>query len=147
MGWLPRSNINERNSKTVFYLPCLCIQKEQCGLFASFSGTHSGCSVHWASQWRLLWVLWLWELWKELCSKWACVSHLQVTPKTRQWLCWKFIFMSAVQMLSSVLAAFVGILGSGYCITISALALSQGPYCFTHLERNWIYPFTDSSGG
>ncbi|KAL2301355.1 hypothetical protein Nmel_011926, partial [Mimus melanotis] len=50
-------------------------------------------------------------------------------------------------VLSSVLAAFVGILGSGYCITISALGLSQGPYCFTHLERNWMYPFTDSSGG
>ncbi|XP_021400608.2 transmembrane 4 L6 family member 1 isoform X2 [Lonchura striata] len=50
-------------------------------------------------------------------------------------------------MLSSVLAAFVGILGSGYCIIISALGLSQGPYCLTHLERNWIYPFTDSSGG
>ncbi|XP_014741606.1 PREDICTED: transmembrane 4 L6 family member 1 [Sturnus vulgaris] len=50
-------------------------------------------------------------------------------------------------VLASVLAAFVGILGSGYCITISALGLSQGPYCFTHLERNWMYPFTDSSGG
>ncbi|NXR52745.1 T4S1 protein, partial [Hippolais icterina] len=50
-------------------------------------------------------------------------------------------------MLSSVLAAFVGILGSGYCIIISALGLSQGPYCFTYPERNWIYPFTDSSGG
>ncbi|XP_040468662.1 transmembrane 4 L6 family member 1-like isoform X2 [Falco naumanni] len=50
-------------------------------------------------------------------------------------------------MLSSVLAAFVGILGSGYCIIISALGLSHGPYCFTHLERNWIYPFTESSGG
>uniref|UniRef100_A0A8C4JL80 Transmembrane 4 L six family member 1 n=1 Tax=Dromaius novaehollandiae TaxID=8790 RepID=A0A8C4JL80_DRONO len=53
----------------------------------------------------------------------------------------------AVQMLSSVLAAFVGILGSGYCIIISALGLSQGPYCFTAVERNWIYPFTESSGG
>ncbi|XP_062459078.1 transmembrane 4 L6 family member 1 isoform X4 [Pezoporus occidentalis] len=50
-------------------------------------------------------------------------------------------------MLSSVLAAFIGIIGSGYCIIISALALSHGPYCFTHLERNWIYPFTESSGG
>lgn len=50
-------------------------------------------------------------------------------------------------MLSSVLAACVGILGSGYCIIISALGLSQGPYCFTHVERNWIYPFTESSGG
>uniref|UniRef100_A0A8C3UAY2 Transmembrane 4 L six family member 1 n=1 Tax=Catharus ustulatus TaxID=91951 RepID=A0A8C3UAY2_CATUS len=59
----------------------------------------------------------------------------------------KFMFMSAVQVLTSVLAAFVGILGSGYCIIISALGLSQGPYCFTHLERHWMYPFTDSSGG
>ncbi|XP_054138290.1 transmembrane 4 L6 family member 1-like [Melozone crissalis] len=50
-------------------------------------------------------------------------------------------------MLSSVLAALVGILGSGYCIIISALGLSQGPYCLTRPERNWIYPFTDSSGG
>lgn len=53
----------------------------------------------------------------------------------------------AVQMLSSVLAAFVGILGSGYCVIVSALGLSYGPYCFTHLERSWIYPFTESSGG
>ncbi|NWY95278.1 T4S1 protein, partial [Loxia curvirostra] len=50
-------------------------------------------------------------------------------------------------VLASVLAALLGILGSGYCIIISALGLSQGPYCLTHLERNWIYPFTDSSGG
>uniref|UniRef100_A0A8C3UAM8 Transmembrane 4 L six family member 1 n=1 Tax=Catharus ustulatus TaxID=91951 RepID=A0A8C3UAM8_CATUS len=33
-------------------------------------------------------------------------------------------------VLTSVLAAFVGILGSGYCIIISALGLSQGPYFF-----------------
>ncbi|XP_074954844.1 transmembrane 4 L6 family member 1 isoform X4 [Phalacrocorax aristotelis] len=50
-------------------------------------------------------------------------------------------------MLSSVLAAFIGILGSGYCIIISALGLAHGPYCSTHLERNWIYPFAESSGG
>ncbi|XP_064313838.1 transmembrane 4 L6 family member 1 isoform X2 [Phalacrocorax carbo] len=50
-------------------------------------------------------------------------------------------------MLSSVLAAFIGILGSGYCIIISALGLAHGPYCSTHLERSWIYPFAESSGG
>ncbi|NXD14549.1 T4S1 protein, partial [Nothocercus nigrocapillus] len=50
-------------------------------------------------------------------------------------------------VLSSILAAFVGILGSGYCIIISALGLSQGPYCFTTVGRNWIYPFIESSGG
>ncbi|OPJ75534.1 transmembrane 4 L6 family member 1 isoform B [Patagioenas fasciata monilis] len=50
-------------------------------------------------------------------------------------------------MLSSVLAAFVGILGSGYCVIISALGLSHGPYCYTHLGRHWVYPFAGSSGG
>ncbi|NXU51159.1 T4S1 protein, partial [Turnix velox] len=45
-------------------------------------------------------------------------------------------------MLSSVVAAFIGLIGSGYCIIISALGLSHGPYCLTHLGRNWAYPFT-----
>ncbi|XP_064020801.1 transmembrane 4 L6 family member 1-like isoform X1 [Pogoniulus pusillus] len=50
-------------------------------------------------------------------------------------------------VLSSVLAALIGLIGSGYCIIISALGLSHGPYCYTHPGRNWIYPFTESSGG
>ncbi|NXG44191.1 T4S1 protein, partial [Psilopogon haemacephalus] len=50
-------------------------------------------------------------------------------------------------VLSSVLAALIGLLGSGYCIIISALGLSHGPYCYAHPGRNWIYPFTESSGG
>uniref|UniRef100_A0A7M4EGG0 Transmembrane 4 L six family member 1 n=1 Tax=Crocodylus porosus TaxID=8502 RepID=A0A7M4EGG0_CROPO len=49
-------------------------------------------------------------------------------------------------MLSSVLAAFIGILGSGYCIIISALGLSHGPYCLASTENAWIYPFHNSSG-
>lgn len=76
-------------SKSVFCLPSLCNQKERCGLFAVFPGAHSSCSVHWAAQWRRLWVLWPWGLWKELCCKWACRSQSQVTSQTRQWLCWK----------------------------------------------------------
>ncbi|XP_065412982.1 transmembrane 4 L6 family member 1 isoform X1 [Chrysemys picta bellii] len=50
-------------------------------------------------------------------------------------------------MLSSVLAAFIGILGSGYCFIISALGLSHGPYCLSAVEQNWVYPFTNASGG
>uniref|UniRef100_A0A8C4WEU2 Transmembrane 4 L six family member 1 n=1 Tax=Gopherus evgoodei TaxID=1825980 RepID=A0A8C4WEU2_9SAUR len=50
-------------------------------------------------------------------------------------------------MLSSVLAAIIGILGSGYCFIISALGLSHGPYCLSAVEQNWVYPFTNSSGG
>ncbi|NXN13566.1 T4S1 protein, partial [Indicator maculatus] len=50
-------------------------------------------------------------------------------------------------VLSSVVAALIGLLGSGYCIIISALGLSYGPYCYTRLGRNWIYPFTETSGG
>ncbi|XP_068001797.1 transmembrane 4 L6 family member 1-like [Melanerpes formicivorus] len=50
-------------------------------------------------------------------------------------------------VLSTVVASLIGLLGSGYCIIISALGLSYGPYCYTRLGRNWIYPFTESSGG
>uniref|UniRef100_A0A8C4W9C1 Transmembrane 4 L six family member 1 n=1 Tax=Gopherus evgoodei TaxID=1825980 RepID=A0A8C4W9C1_9SAUR len=53
----------------------------------------------------------------------------------------------ALGMLSSVLAAIIGILGSGYCFIISALGLSHGPYCLSAVEQNWVYPFTNSSGG
>lgn len=143
----PSARVRECGVRTAFYLPCLCTETEQCGSFAPCLGTHSSCSVHWASQWRLLRVRRPWGLWEELCGKWAFMLLHQVTPKPRWWRCWKFIPVFAVQMLSSVLAAFVGILGSGYCVIVSALGLSHGPYCFTHLERSWIYPFTESSGG
>ncbi|KFQ30756.1 Transmembrane 4 L6 family member 1, partial [Merops nubicus] len=49
-------------------------------------------------------------------------------------------------ILSAALSAFIGMLGSGYCVIISALGLSYGPYCFSRLQRRWIYPFADSSG-
>ncbi|NWV08925.1 T4S1 protein, partial [Ptilonorhynchus violaceus] len=48
-------------------------------------------------------------------------------------------------MLSLILAAFVGLLGAGYCITASAVGLAQEPYCFTQ-DRNQAYPFPDFSG-
>lgn len=73
----------------MFYLPCLCDKTEQCGLFSPYLGTHSSCSVHWASQWWLLWVLWPWGLWEKLCGKRAFTLQSQVIPKTRWWLCLK----------------------------------------------------------
>ncbi|KAG7456917.1 hypothetical protein MATL_G00240980 [Megalops atlanticus] len=47
-------------------------------------------------------------------------------------------------MLGSVLAALIGLAGSGYCFIISALALAQGPRCLTFL--GWDYPFANGNG-
>lgn len=48
------------------------------------------------------------------------------------------------QMCGSVLAAVVGLLGSGYCFVMSGFALVQGPQCFT--SYGWTYPFADQGG-
>ncbi|KPP80008.1 transmembrane 4 L6 family member 1-like [Scleropages formosus] len=47
-------------------------------------------------------------------------------------------------MCGSVLAALVGLAGAGYCFIISALALMDGPKCFTML--GWRYPFRNGGG-
>ncbi|KAG8429010.1 hypothetical protein GDO86_018556, partial [Hymenochirus boettgeri] len=47
-------------------------------------------------------------------------------------------------MLSSVLAALIGVAGSGYCVVISALGLVEGPYCYK--DNQWVYPFQDTKG-
>lgn len=54
--------------------------------------------------------------------------------------CWNESFM----MCGAVLAALVGLAGSGFCFLISALAMLEGPLCFTDL--GWVYPFTDQGG-
>nr|XP_033814025.1 uncharacterized protein LOC117366595 isoform X2 [Geotrypetes seraphini] len=48
-------------------------------------------------------------------------------------------------MLSSIIAALIGLVGSGYCVIISALALVKGPYCNT--GSIWTYQFANTSGG
>ncbi|XP_053567601.1 transmembrane 4 L6 family member 1 [Bombina bombina] len=48
-------------------------------------------------------------------------------------------------MLSSILAALIGIAGSGYCLIISALALVEGPYCSD--GSVWSYIFKGTNGG
>lgn len=50
-----------------------------------------------------------------------------------------------LQMCGSVLAALVGLLGSGYCFVISGLTLLQGPQCFT-TNFGWSYPFVNLGG-
>ncbi|KAK7137392.1 hypothetical protein R3I93_017466 [Phoxinus phoxinus] len=47
-------------------------------------------------------------------------------------------------MCGSVMAALVGLAGSGFCFLISALALLKGPYCFT--KMGWESPFKDDRG-
>lgn len=47
-------------------------------------------------------------------------------------------------MCGSVIAALIGLAGSGYCFLISGLALLRGPFCFTRL--GWLYPFEQDEG-
>uniref|UniRef100_G3TNC9 Transmembrane 4 L six family member 1 n=1 Tax=Loxodonta africana TaxID=9785 RepID=G3TNC9_LOXAF len=49
-------------------------------------------------------------------------------------------------MLSSVLAAIVGIAGSGYCIIVAALGLAEGPLCLDS-SNQWNYTFAGTEGG
>lgn len=49
-------------------------------------------------------------------------------------------------MLSSVLAAFIGIAGSGYCVIVAALGLAEGPKC-SDSHGVWNYTFADTEGG
>uniref|UniRef100_A0A3B3DDL8 Transmembrane 4 L six family member 4 n=1 Tax=Oryzias melastigma TaxID=30732 RepID=A0A3B3DDL8_ORYME len=51
-------------------------------------------------------------------------------------------------MLSSILFAAVGVLGAGYSVIVSAVAINQGPLCFYDSETNgtiWGYPFSEGN--
>ncbi|VTJ65751.1 Hypothetical predicted protein [Marmota monax] len=48
-------------------------------------------------------------------------------------------------MLSSVLAALIGIAGSGYCVIVAALGLAEGPLCQDYLGQ-WNYTFAKTEG-
>ncbi|KAL1022869.1 hypothetical protein UPYG_G00033530 [Umbra pygmaea] len=54
--------------------------------------------------------------------------------------CWNESFM----MCGSVMAALVGLAGSGYCFVVSGMAMLEGPQCFTSM--GWSYPFADLRG-
>ncbi|XP_034438292.1 transmembrane 4 L6 family member 4 isoform X3 [Hippoglossus hippoglossus] len=50
-------------------------------------------------------------------------------------------------MLSSMLFAAVGVLGAGYSVIVSSVALSHGPKCGTATNvTNWVYPFSNGAG-
>lgn len=48
-------------------------------------------------------------------------------------------------MLSSVLAAAIGIAGSGYCVVVAALGLAEGPLCLD-ASNQWNYTFVGTDG-
>ncbi|KAM4821321.1 transmembrane 4 L6 family member 1-like [Thomomys bottae] len=48
-------------------------------------------------------------------------------------------------MLSLVLAALIGIAGSGYCVIVAALGLAEGPLC-ADAQGRWNYTFADTEG-
>ncbi|XP_048845698.1 transmembrane 4 L6 family member 18 [Brienomyrus brachyistius] len=47
-------------------------------------------------------------------------------------------------LFGSVTAALIGLVGSGYCFVISAMALMEGPLCWTGTK--WTYPFENQAG-
>lgn len=48
-------------------------------------------------------------------------------------------------MLSSVLAALIGITGSGYCVIVASLGLAEGPKC-SDANGVWNYTFASTEG-
>ncbi|CAL8268017.1 unnamed protein product [Arctogadus glacialis] len=47
-------------------------------------------------------------------------------------------------MLSSILFAAVGVLGAGYSVVVSVLAIKRGPFCQIYFQEVWKYPFENS---
>ncbi|KAK0148000.1 Transmembrane 4 L6 family member 4 [Merluccius polli] len=49
-------------------------------------------------------------------------------------------------MLSSILFAGVGVLGAGYSVVVSAVAINRGPWCLVQNGSTsaWTYPFETS---
>ncbi|XP_005006782.1 transmembrane 4 L6 family member 1 isoform X2 [Cavia porcellus] len=48
-------------------------------------------------------------------------------------------------MFSSIFAAFIGLLASGYCVTVASLGLGEGPWCLDSLGQ-WNYTFANTNG-
>nr|ABP99036.1 transmembrane 4 L6 family member 4 [Paralichthys olivaceus] len=47
-------------------------------------------------------------------------------------------------MLTSILFAAVGVLGAGYSVIVSAVAINHGPLCLVNTTvAHWEYPFSD----
>ncbi|XP_023661401.1 transmembrane 4 L6 family member 4 [Paramormyrops kingsleyae] len=47
-------------------------------------------------------------------------------------------------MFTSIIFAAVGILGAGYSVIVSSVAINQGPKCAT-ASHNWTYPFSNGN--
>ncbi|KAM7387678.1 hypothetical protein PAMP_023900 [Pampus punctatissimus] len=48
-------------------------------------------------------------------------------------------------MLSSILFAAVGVMGAGYSVIVSAVAINHGPKCLAQVNstEQWVYPFSN----
>lgn len=49
-------------------------------------------------------------------------------------------------MLSSILFAAVGVVGAGYSVIVSAVAINHGPKCVVSIngtDKQWNTPFSD----
>lgn len=52
----------------------------------------------------------------------------------------------SLQMLSSMLFAGIGVVGAGYSVIVSAVAINRGPKCSFFLNSttlDWGYPFSN----
>lgn len=54
----------------------------------------------------------------------------------------------SLQMLSSILFAAVGVLGAGYSVIVSSVAINHGPKCVVDngTSKEWITPFSNGWG-
>lgn len=163
-------------------------------------------------QW-LLWLLWKWELWQEVCGRrlyWllcqitknkytkknvintktnpiieamtflitiksihsviTVISWLNVwlmnrekfnymhmsSASERSWLSWSeivhiffpqlFFCFALFQMFTSIIFAAVGVVGAGYSVIVSAVAINRGPKCMTNENVThpiYAYPFNE----
>ncbi|XP_032201780.1 transmembrane 4 L6 family member 1 isoform X1 [Mustela erminea] len=62
---------------------------------------------------------------------WGCCSHENCGKRC--------------PIFSSVLAAAIGVAGSGYCVIVAALGLAEGPLCLNS-SGQWNYTFANTDG-
>ena len=74
-------------------------------------------------------------------SSWGGNGPWEVAGATRA----HFRSFCSRQMLSSVLAALIGVAGSGYCVIVAALGLAEGPQCLDS-SGQWNYTFANTDG-
>lgn len=57
------------------------------------------------------------------------------------WVYFNLVCFFHIQMFGSIIFAAVGVLGAGYAVIVSGVAINHGPKCFTNEFNNATYPF------